>query len=148
MDVHPKSFVKIILAVKWLARHSSKFPNQQWRPLPSLLTLSFFYAIRQRVSWNKPHVLLYTVFKVIYLKQKNTFDSHPSCNALNLWLLYLCFYFHCMYSLCNIYVDYLQTLQLAGWRVLCLSAPPPPPVPPSSSPSAGVTARPMTTSVC
>ena len=30
-------FVQIILAAKWLVRHSSTFPKQQRRPLPSLL---------------------------------------------------------------------------------------------------------------
>ena len=41
---HPTNCSKIILAAKWLVRHSSTFPNQQRRPLPSLLYLSFFYA--------------------------------------------------------------------------------------------------------
>ena len=40
----PKSFVQIILAAKWLARHSRESPKQQRRPLHSLLHLSFFYA--------------------------------------------------------------------------------------------------------
>ena len=44
MVVLPKTFVQIILAAKWLVRHSSTFPKQQRRPLPSLLSLSFFYA--------------------------------------------------------------------------------------------------------
>ena len=44
MDVLPKTLLQIILAVKWLVQHSSTSPNQQRRPLPSLLYLSFFYA--------------------------------------------------------------------------------------------------------
>ena len=36
-DVLPKTFLQIILAAKWLVRHSSTSPNQQRRPLPSLL---------------------------------------------------------------------------------------------------------------
>ena len=46
-DVLPKTFVQIILAAKWLVRHLSTSPHQQRRPLPSLLSLSFFYDIRQ-----------------------------------------------------------------------------------------------------
>ena len=52
MDVLPKFFVQIILAAKWLVRHSSTSPKQQRRPLPSLLSLSFFYEselLRTRV---------------------------------------------------------------------------------------------------
>ena len=45
MDVLPKTFVQIILAAKWLVRHSSTSPNQQRRPLSSLLSLSFFYSM-------------------------------------------------------------------------------------------------------
>ena len=44
MDVLPNTFVQIILAAKWLAWHSSLSPKQQRWPLPSLLSLSFFYA--------------------------------------------------------------------------------------------------------
>ena len=47
MDILPKTFVQIILAAKWLVRHLSTSPHQQRRPLPSLLSLSFFYDIRQ-----------------------------------------------------------------------------------------------------
>ena len=42
MGVLPKTLVQIILAAKWLVRHSSTFPKQQRRPLPSLLYKSFF----------------------------------------------------------------------------------------------------------
>ena len=35
MDVLPKTFVQVILAAKWLVRHSSMSPKQQRRPLPS-----------------------------------------------------------------------------------------------------------------
>ena len=38
MNVLPKTFVQIILAAKWLARHSSTSPNQQRRHLPYLLS--------------------------------------------------------------------------------------------------------------
>ena len=38
MDVLPKAFLKIILAAKWLVWHSRTSPNQQRRPLPSLLS--------------------------------------------------------------------------------------------------------------
>ena len=40
MDVLPKTFLQIILASKWLVWHSSTSPKQQWRPLPSLLSVS------------------------------------------------------------------------------------------------------------
>ena len=43
MDVLPKTFLQIILAVKWLVRHSSTVhtsPKEQRRPLPSLLFYS------------------------------------------------------------------------------------------------------------
>ena len=46
MDVLPKTFVQLILAAKWLVRHSSTSPKQQWRPLHSLLSISFFYVCR------------------------------------------------------------------------------------------------------
>ena len=36
MDVLAKTFLQIILAAKWLVRHSSTSPKQQQRPLPSL----------------------------------------------------------------------------------------------------------------
>ena len=47
---HPTNCSKIILAAKWLVRHSSTFPNQQRRPLPSLLYLSFFYMVQGEES--------------------------------------------------------------------------------------------------
>ena len=59
-----KTFVKIILAAYWSLRHSSTSSNQQRRPLPSLLTLSFFYCTSGTTgrlaqitmfSRNKPH---------------------------------------------------------------------------------------------
>ena len=40
MDVFPKTFIKIILSAKWLARHSSTSPTHQRWPLPSLLSNS------------------------------------------------------------------------------------------------------------
>ena len=43
-DVLPKTFVQITLATKWLVKHSNTSPNQQRWPLPSLLSLSYFYA--------------------------------------------------------------------------------------------------------
>ena len=43
MKVLPKTFVQIILAAKWFVRLSNTSPNQHRRPLPSLLSLSFFY---------------------------------------------------------------------------------------------------------
>ena len=46
MDFLSKRFLQIILAAKWLVRHSSKSPKQQRRPLSSLLSLSFFYVVR------------------------------------------------------------------------------------------------------
>ena len=44
MDVLPKTFLQINLAANWLLRYSRMYvrPNQQRRPLPSLLYLSFF----------------------------------------------------------------------------------------------------------
>ena len=42
MDVFPKMFLQIILAVNWLVRPSSRFPKQQQGP--SLLYLSFFHV--------------------------------------------------------------------------------------------------------
>ena len=39
MDVLPKTYLQIILASKWLVRHSGiRPPNQQRRPLPSPLS--------------------------------------------------------------------------------------------------------------
>ena len=46
-DILPKTFDQIILAAKWLVRHSSMSPKHQRRPLPSLLSLSFFYEDEQ-----------------------------------------------------------------------------------------------------
>ena len=40
MDVHPNFFLQIILAAKWLVRHSNTPPKQQRRPLHSLLSHS------------------------------------------------------------------------------------------------------------
>ena len=45
MDVLQKTFLQIILAAKWLVRHSSTSPNQQRRPLPYLLSVSSPLAI-------------------------------------------------------------------------------------------------------
>ena len=46
IDVLPKTFVQIILAAKWLGRHSSIRPPTSSNDLcPSLLSLSFFYAV-------------------------------------------------------------------------------------------------------
>ena len=50
MDVLPKTLVQIILAAKWLVQHSSMSPKQNRRPLPSLLSLSFFCALNT-ISW-------------------------------------------------------------------------------------------------
>ena len=44
MDILQNTFVQIIIAAKCLMRHSSTYPNQQRRPLPSLLSLSFLYV--------------------------------------------------------------------------------------------------------
>ena len=41
-DVLPKTLVQIILAADWLVWHSSMFLHPQRRPLPFLLSLSFF----------------------------------------------------------------------------------------------------------
>ena len=49
MDVLSQTFVQIILAAKWFMRNSSKSPNQPRRPLPSLLSLFFFYGVG---TWN------------------------------------------------------------------------------------------------
>ena len=40
MDVLQKTFLQIILAAKWLVRHSRTSPKHQRRPLPSLLPVS------------------------------------------------------------------------------------------------------------
>ena len=40
LDFLPKTFVQIILAAKWIVRHSSTSLKQQRRPLPFLLSLS------------------------------------------------------------------------------------------------------------
>ena len=42
---HQPTFVKIILAAKWLVQHFRPPTIQQRRPLPSLLSLSFFYEL-------------------------------------------------------------------------------------------------------
>ena len=44
VNVLPITFVQNILAAQWLVRNSSTSPNQQRRPLPSLLSLYFFYG--------------------------------------------------------------------------------------------------------
>ena len=56
MDVLPKTFVQIILAAKWLVRHSSMSPSQQRRPLPSLLSLSLFYVVQSCLQQNSQFV--------------------------------------------------------------------------------------------
>ena len=43
-----KSFLHIILAAKWLVQHLNTSPKQLRRPLPSLLSLSVFYALYAR----------------------------------------------------------------------------------------------------
>ena len=40
IDVLSKTLIQIILAAKWLVWHSSTFPKQQRRPLPSFLSVS------------------------------------------------------------------------------------------------------------
>ena len=52
MDVLLKTFVQNILAAGWLVRHSSTSAKQKRRPLPSLLSVFFFYAygLRNRIS--------------------------------------------------------------------------------------------------
>ena len=44
MDFLPKTSVKIILAAKWLVRHSKLPTNNSDDLIPSLLSLSFFYV--------------------------------------------------------------------------------------------------------
>ena len=44
IDVLPKTFLPIILASKWQARHSSTSLKQQRRPLPSLLYISYMLS--------------------------------------------------------------------------------------------------------
>ena len=41
-------------------RHSSTSPNQQRRPLPSLLSVYFFYGFRSRTPW-RPSVIMTTI---------------------------------------------------------------------------------------
>ena len=41
MDFFPKTFIQIILAAKWLVRHSNRSHKQKRWPLPSLLSVSF-----------------------------------------------------------------------------------------------------------
>ena len=61
MDDHPvphntpkqnKTFLQIILAAKWLVRHSNTSPNRQRRPLPSLLSdsdsMTWLYSVHCR----------------------------------------------------------------------------------------------------
>ena len=52
----PKTFVRILLATKWLVHRSSMSPKQQRRLLPSLLSLSFFcaQACRMDYKWRDP----------------------------------------------------------------------------------------------
>ena len=61
MDDLPKTFVKIILAAKWLVRHSSTSLRQQRRPLPSLLSISYFYAATRHIQYlcTAVHVRIY-----------------------------------------------------------------------------------------
>ena len=67
MDGLPKTFVQIILAAKWLGRHSSTSHKQQRRPMPSLLSLSFFYGAEVRTSaWGaKSNHVLFSLLHVI-----------------------------------------------------------------------------------
>ena len=53
IDVLPKTFLKIILAAKWLVRHSSASPKQQRRPLPSLLSALLRCTLysQQQLMW-------------------------------------------------------------------------------------------------
>ena len=48
IDVLLKTFLQILLAAKWLVRHSSMFPNYQRRPLPSLLCIINLILCRYR----------------------------------------------------------------------------------------------------
>ena len=50
----PKTLAQIIITAKWFVRHSSTSPNQQRRPLPSLLSLSFFcdmYTVHMNILY-------------------------------------------------------------------------------------------------
>ena len=60
MDVLTTTFFLQIILSKWLLRHSSTSPNQQRRPLPSLLSVYFFYGFRSRTPW-RPSVIMTTI---------------------------------------------------------------------------------------
>ena len=66
MDVLTKRFLQIILAANWLVHHSRTTPNQQRRPLHSLLYLNFFNGF--------PHPLVY-----VYVKS----DANPHAARIN-----------------------------------------------------------------
>ena len=50
-----KNLVQIILAAKWLVWDSRTSPKQQRRPLPSLLSLMFFYGLKVHNRKAKQH---------------------------------------------------------------------------------------------
>ena len=66
MDVLSTNFLQIILAAKCIAGHSSTSPNQQRRPLPSLLYKSFFYGDHIQYTWYGHCSLLYLKYSVLW----------------------------------------------------------------------------------
>ena len=56
-DVLTKTFLQIILAAKWLVRHSTPSPKQQRRPLPSLMSDSSPIHVKYLVYGTYPGAL-------------------------------------------------------------------------------------------
>ena len=74
IDVLPKTFVQIILAAKWLGRHSSTYTssNKQQRPLPfSSIVILLLCRILPHLYTNTPfsYYLLYSVYSTLYIVQ-------------------------------------------------------------------------------
>ena len=94
MDVLPNIFSSNHpLSAKWLVRHSSTSPQQQRRPLPSLMYKSFFYASDavsfaplyrekyemesiQTSSGHKPYLII-TIYQCILYRSFCVFFSFP-----------------------------------------------------------------------
>ena len=83
MDFLSKTVFQIILADKWLVRHSTMSPNHERRPLPSLLSyilwlLAFYTTIHKSIScmskhvtrhW-KRHVIKFVILRNVLCMQK------------------------------------------------------------------------------
>ena len=105
IDVLPKTFLPIILASKWQARHSSTSLKQQWRPLPSLLYiscsmlsshhayLSEIFKEKCLILWKVDSIemqLLYVIRQNLCWWELSLFNFRLFCSplsCLNSWLI-------------------------------------------------------------